>query len=850
MKERTDNRAPRAEIDPALVRQARSGDQAAFAALYEQTNPALYRSVRAMVRDEDLVWDVLQNTWLRAFRSLDRLEADEAFLPWLRRIAVNETARLTAERQPIRFTELGDGEDEPLAELPDLRAENQPEPALDRKETARLVREILGELPAQQQLVLGMRYYEDLSVKEIAELLNVSSGTVKKQLHLGRRKVEGRVRALERQGVKLYGMGPLPFLLALLGRLEPGAAEQAALASALNRAAAAGGTAAAAAAAGDAAGMKLTAMTAGQAFLHGLGGKLAAGLLAALMIGGGIWAGAALLKRSAPEAGELRPTGPGFAETEENLRSSTEQGGTPERPSVGTEQAETPEDLPETREAPETEPPAPPIMIASGRFGLRQREGQGVPGDGTALPYFRVVDPETEDRRFTNNAVELRYDGSGVLERELPDGEERLLFALERTAETDYRLFGVSDDRLFFTCKNPEEPDNWWGATAFSTDRRGRDRRELGDYLDCFFGDGWVALRSFHTDVRPSTARIFNRSGELILEEPEERVWSMEAVDGSLYVVCVKEHPQESGGSRWYDDVIRLDPDGTQSLLLQIPVFTSPGDYGVEANIFNGVISFDGPDGTLYDLYTLEPLETRYDSSLYDDSLTWTLDSSGVLTVSGSGDMGDCWPQPWEEYRETITELVLEDGVTNIGSNAFSDCAALRRVSLPDSLTHIGDAAFSQCAALTSVTIPDSVTQLDRAVFDGCSALTDVTLPAGLTGISDNLFFACGSLQRVVLPDSVRAIGNYAFNRCAALTGIAIPSAVTSVGERAFWRCPALTDVTLPAGVTEIGAEAFGWNVGTGAESERVPGFTLRGAEGSAAQTYAEENGFRFIKAD
>lgn len=474
MKERTDNRAPRAEIDPALVRQARSGDQAAFAALYEQTNPAIYRSVRAMVRDEDLVWDVLQNTWLRAFRSLDRLEADEAFLPWLRRIAVNETARLTAERQPIRFTELGDGEDEPLAELPDLRAENQPESALDRKETARLVREILGELPAQQQLVLGMRYYEDLSVKEIAELLNVSSGTVKKQLHLGRRKVEGRVRALERQGVKLYGMGPLPFLLALLGRLEPGAAEQAALASALNRAAAAGGTAAAAAAAGDAAGMKLTAMTAGQAFLHGLGGKLAAGLLAALMIGGGIWAGAALLKRSAPEAGELRPTGPGFAETEENLRSSTEQGETPERPSVGTEQAETPEDLPETREAPETEPPAPPIMIASGRFGLRQREGQGVPGDGTALPYFRVVDPETEDRRFTNNAVELRYDGSGVLERELPDGEERLLFALERTAETDYRLFGVSDDRLFFTCKNPEEPDNWWGATAFSTDRRGK----------------------------------------------------------------------------------------------------------------------------------------------------------------------------------------------------------------------------------------------------------------------------------------------------------------------------------------------------------------------------------------
>ena len=116
--------------------------------------------------------------------------------------------------------------------------------------------------------------------------------------------------------------------------------------------------------------------------------------------------------------------------------------------------------------------------------------------------------------------------------------------------------------------------------------------------------------------------------------------------------------------------------------------------------------------------------------------------------------------------------------------------------------------------------------------------------------ISDDLFFACESLERVVLPDSVRAIGNYAFNRCAALTGIAIPSAVTSVGERAFWRCPALTDVTLPAGVTELGEEAFGWDFGAGAESERVPGFTLRGAEGSAAQRYAEENGFRFVRTD
>ena len=767
LKERNEKKAAKIVISPELVARAKAGDQSAMAELYEQTNIALYRSVRSMVHDEDLAWDILQDSYLRAFQSLEKLSSDEAFLSWLRRIAVNETARQMSKRLPAVFSSLGGEENERLPELPDLKEENQPELALDRQETSRLVREILAELPEQQQLILGLRYYEDLSEKEIAALLHVSTGTVKKQLNLGRKKVESRVRVLARQGVKLYGMGPLPFLLALLRRLEPAAgAERKALSAVLSQVPASG----AALCAGADGAATVTAMTAGQAFLHGLGGRLLAGTVALALLGGSLWAVGSLLTRTEPEIGIVQPS--------ETLEAMTPEPAKPVVPQP-TEPSETPEDLTETQEAPETEPPVPPDLIDSGSFGLRRQPGQSESEPPAELPYFRVVDPDAEDRVFTNNAVELRYDGSAVLQRELPDGEERQLFPLERSDDTDYRLFGVGDQRLYFSCKNQEEPDNWWGLTVFSTDRRGGDRRELGDYWDCFFENGWMALRSFHTDVRPTTARVFNRSGELVFEEPEERVWAMKAVEGSLYLVWVKEHPQEgqseSGGSRWYDDVIRIDPDGTQSLLLQIPVFTSPGDYGVEANIFNGVISFAGSG--LYDLYTLEPLESIYDSSLYDDSLTWTLDSSGVLTVSGSGVMGNCWPQPWEEYRETITAVVLEDGVTNIGTNAFSDCTALTSVSIPDSVTRIGEAAFSQCAALAKVRVPDSVTQLGRAVFSGCSSLTDVTLPAGLTEISDDLFFACESLERVVLPDSVRAIGNYAFNRCAALTGIVRPRA-------------------------------------------------------------------------
>lgn len=299
----------KAGISPELVARARTGDQAAFAELYRQTSAELYRSVRAMVRDEDLAWDILQDSYLRAFRGLDKLQTNEAFLPWLRRIAVNVTATKMARRQPLSFSELAGGDEEDReAEIPDLRIDSQPELALDRKESARLVREILSSLPEAQQMILGMHYYEDMPIREIAETLHVAPGTVKAQLYKGRKKIEALVRGLEQQGVKLYGLGPLPFLVALLRNLAPAQeAEQKALTAVLSKAAsnaAAGG----AAAAGEAA-VNVSALTAGQAFLHGLGAKLLAGALAlALLAGGGKLVYDALKKGELPWIGPVRPT--------------------------------------------------------------------------------------------------------------------------------------------------------------------------------------------------------------------------------------------------------------------------------------------------------------------------------------------------------------------------------------------------------------------------------------------------------------------------------------------------------------------------------------------------------------
>lgn len=269
------------EISPELVRRARNGDSAAFTELYQKSGPSIYRTVYSMVRDEELAWDVHQNVYLLAWQNLSGLEKPELFLPWLRRIAVREAIRELKKEQPLCFTELTDEEDEE-PQFPETREDYQPELQMDRQEAARLVREILDQMPQKQKLIVGMYYYEQYSIKEIAEALNVTQGTVKTQLHLGRKRVEAEVRRLEGRGVKLYGLAPMDFLAAQLDRMplparEPGAA----LAKTLTKAGVSTETGAAAPAA------ETVVLHAAKPFFSTLAGKLVLGVAAVGVVAAG-----------------------------------------------------------------------------------------------------------------------------------------------------------------------------------------------------------------------------------------------------------------------------------------------------------------------------------------------------------------------------------------------------------------------------------------------------------------------------------------------------------------------------------------------------------------------------------
>ncbi len=188
---------------------------------------------------------------------------------------------------------------------------------------------------------------------------------------------------------------------------------------------------------------------------------------------------------------------------------------------------------------------------------------------------------------------------------------------------------------------------------------------------------------------------------------------------------------------------------------------------------------------------------------------TWKLDDEGTLTISGNGKMGNyylVWGAPWER---NIKSVIIEKGVTSIGSFAFYRCTSLTNLTISGSVTSIGDYAFSECTSLASVTIPDSVTSIGDDVFYDCTNLTSVTIGDSVTSISYSMFSKCTSLASITIPDSVRSIGSGAFSDCTSLTSVTIGDNVTSIGSYAFSNCTSFANVTIPDSVTNICHDAF-----------------------------------------
>ena len=199
-----------------------------------------------------------------------------------------------------------------------------------------------------------------------------------------------------------------------------------------------------------------------------------------------------------------------------------------------------------------------------------------------------------------------------------------------------------------------------------------------------------------------------------------------------------------------------------------------------------------------------KPAAATVASGKCGDSAKWTLDAAGTLTISGSGKTWDFIDEDWNanapwydaSLRLRIKKVVVEKGITYVGTRAFYDCSEMTSVSLPTTLETMGADVFMYCTGLTSVTIPDGVTFISGDFFLGCTSLKSVTLPDSLWETGGCTFMYCTSLTSVRLPATLLSISWQMFKDCKSLTSLTIPRSVVNVMQDAFSGCTALKNVT------------------------------------------------------
>ena len=176
---------------------------------------------------------------------------------------------------------------------------------------------------------------------------------------------------------------------------------------------------------------------------------------------------------------------------------------------------------------------------------------------------------------------------------------------------------------------------------------------------------------------------------------------------------------------------------------------------------------------------------------------------------------------PAERWAD-LTEVVIEDGVTEIGKDVFQGCVGLTKVAIPDSVKKIGTWSFYMCKGLKNVDIPANMEIGDSSFRQ--SGLEQVTVSGGSVGnyafhrnenletinidcetIGDEAFSGCDSLTDITLGENVKTLGDKAFYTCDALERVEIPSTVTDIGEKTFYSCPALKEAIIRAGTVKAG---------------------------------------------
>ena len=203
------------EIDKltSLVCAVQQGDRQAADELYTVLHQGLYYYIVKTVNDPELAQDLLQETFIEIYQTIDKLNEPAAFVKWSRQIAYHKCTAHARKTKDVLVDENEDGLSI-FDTMEEDRTEFIPDEALDKADLKQTIHAMLVALPMEQRSAIMLRYFDEISVKEIAEIQGVSEGTVKSRLNYGRKALQKSVEDYEKKnGVKLRCAGVIPLLL-------------------------------------------------------------------------------------------------------------------------------------------------------------------------------------------------------------------------------------------------------------------------------------------------------------------------------------------------------------------------------------------------------------------------------------------------------------------------------------------------------------------------------------------------------------------------------------------------------------------------------------------------------------
>ena len=196
-----------------LVGRAMQGDDSVWGEIYEKTHRYVYFMALKFLRSDQDAQDITQEVYIQAIRSIGQLYSADSFFGWLRSIVYSKCKDFVKKKKPTLLEDEAQGW---LENIPEIDDKFLPDMTLDSAESRRMILELIDALPYLQRQAVMFYYYDEMTIDQIAALMECPAGTVKSRLNYARQQIKNGVKEHERKGIKLYGVATLPIIVMLL----------------------------------------------------------------------------------------------------------------------------------------------------------------------------------------------------------------------------------------------------------------------------------------------------------------------------------------------------------------------------------------------------------------------------------------------------------------------------------------------------------------------------------------------------------------------------------------------------------------------------------------------------------